>query len=305
MRASLLPSEPKPIPSPAIAVEFYTPPPESATQKAPPSSANSNANIAVASPNLPEMRSTASPPNQPANPASSTVLAPTSDLKVANQPRNSAKTTKTQRSQTTPTAATTPSQPNQPDASSPNTTAPNPQKQPQSTIALTPPPAAPNPEDNNPGEDESWKKPVVPFVATLPTPTEFLAQIKPASTPVQSSDLPIENELEEPFTHPPTIKGKAEKTLASNPASCLLSAGAVPSFGKTVVLKVAIDDTGKPINQNSISVQKTSGNESYDKLAICSLKTWSFNPAYDVNTTSQTRLYRPSFLDIEITIRQS
>jgi TonB family protein len=297
----------------AIAVEFYTPPPDSSTNSV---TANSVTAAGKTPANLSKVSSPApkSPlpsAQQPAQPVSSTILATTSDLKAATAPRQPQKNREKPRSITTAASQTQPS-PAQPSPSStPNssqTSPASPTEPTQSGIALNPLPIVPNAQSNNPGEDKRWQQPVKPFMDNPAIPGEFIAQISPIKvTPVMlekeaADHEPVEADLSQ---FPATIKGKAAKTLASDPSTCMLNRTAMDSFGKSVVLRVAIDDKGQPIQQSSISVQKPSGNDSYDKLAICALKTWSFNPAYEVSHTTRAPLYRSSFLDIEITISQS
>jgi hypothetical protein len=191
----------------------------------------------------------------------------------------------------------------------------------QSGLLLPGVPAVPDPRRNHPGEDRRWQQPVQSFAEQHGLPAQFMAQIQVvAANPAEATAELVENQVSAPMldaavdgenspglsgeeaalqVYPATIQGKPSKMLSSDPAACLLTPPALQSFGQPVIVQVAIDAAG---NQ-TIAAPPRSGNNSYDQLALCALKTWSFNPAYEQR--SETKSYRASYLSIKITINES
>ncbi|NJP09559.1 MAG: hypothetical protein HC866_08790 [Leptolyngbyaceae cyanobacterium RU_5_1] len=162
----------------------------------------------------------------------------------------------------------------------------------QSGIPLPGLPSVPNPSDN-PGLNNQTTDPLIkPFsMGQNAIPASFSAQIKRIAA-INTPDAP---------DYPATIQGERSKTFSSTASGCLLIPAAVRSFGQSVVLRVPVDENGN-IDERQSVIQQSSGNNPYDQLAICSLKHWSFEPAYTLENGS--KFDKPSNLEVEVVITQ-
>lgn len=295
VQAVRVPVEPEP-----IAVEFAeatdtVSPPQSAQPKQPPSPA-------VAAKSAPaDPPSDAQPVASPVEPPSTSLPSPTSaatlstpeSTRPVSQPfQSTAPTSSRPRSVAPPVSTPAPTNPvpnqvaTESTASSLNNHLSNPAIRGPiaSGIRLPDVPSVPNPADNLGQPTKSSNLPINPLaIAKAPTPAKFLAQIQ--LLPVVDRNAIASSTSD----HPITIQGGTSKEFISDASSCLLTPEALSEFGKAVVLSVSLDEQGQLQGEPSVLDQSSSGNSSYDDLAACVLKQWTFSPAHnqvDENTPS-------------------
>jgi TonB family protein len=129
-------------------------------------------------------------------------------------------------------------------------------------------------------------------VSQNPVPAKYSASISNITLPLEIPDIP---------EHPATLsESDRTKIFQSDTSGCLLTPDALSSFGQEVILKLVVDEKGSIYAGTEPTVQKSSGNPSYDNLAVCAVKAWKFDPAYD--TKAGERFYRPSDLQISVVI---
>ncbi|MBF2029065.1 MAG: energy transducer TonB [Oscillatoriales cyanobacterium C42_A2020_001] len=128
-----------------------------------------------------------------------------------------------------------------------------------------------------------------------PLPTQFLAELKILP---ESGDRLSNPELSDASESPVRNQEQLTKTLTSSSSQCLLLPEALREFNQPVVLSVSLDETGRFTKATPVSVQNSSGNNSYDALAVCALKTWRSIPE-----TAIAGYADPSNLKVQLTLK--
>lgn len=271
--------------SPAIAATPQAAPPPTQTTVAAPPAANQKADLAFVERPTPKPTPATqptpkqtTPPPQPRSqgsrqPSPSTTTQPTVPANTTAQPDSQAQTTV---ASTTSTA-----------------TKPGPV---ESGVLLPGLPAVPDANQNKPPEDSiqgAGTRPVP--VSHQALPAKFVVTVK-AIAPT-SSQLTASASL---AIAPPSIQGSPTKTFTSDASTCLLPPEAVRQFDQPITLQVPLDSTGQIAPQAAISVQVSSGNDSYDNLAICALQSWRFSPASSIESDQTHPM--PSQLTVQVTI---
>jgi outer membrane biosynthesis protein TonB len=258
----------------------------------------------------------AAAPTRP-NPDAAPTAPPSDRLDTAIEPNQEIER-QDDRPESTPTPTPTPATPPTTPATSPITRAtPTPRSQ-ETTPPVTPdasrqpPPSAPL-EPDEPSRS-GFRLPTPPDVRSVtpsgpeqappevpteqtrvsqnPIPAKYSASISNVTLPLEIPEIP---------ENPAALReGDRTKTFQSDTSGCLLTPDVLGSFGQEVILNIVVDETGNIYTGTEPTVQKTSGNPSYDNLVVCAVKTWKFDPGYD--TREGTRFYRPSDLQISVVI---
>lgn len=129
-------------------------------------------------------------------------------------------------------------------------------------------------------------------VSQQPIPASFSATIGTATLPTGLPDIP---------ENPATLRDSdRSRTFESNNSGCSLTPEALRSFGQEVIVRVVVDAKGDIYTDPEPFVPKPGDNPDYDKLAICVVKTWKFNPAYDMKEGKPSERF--SELDVGVVI---
>lgn len=156
-------------------------------------------------------------------------------------------------------------------------------------------PNVPDPSKSTP--DEIAKTPTNSFTLDQkPLPAKFLAELKILP---EVSDRSTSQPADAMGEMPASPSEKLTKTLTSNNSECLLLPEALRKFNQPVVLNVPVDATGR-LATTPVSVQNSSGNDSYDALAICALKTWRAIPKSAIAIAGYND---PSNLKVQLTLK--
>jgi len=154
-----------------------------------------------------------------------------------------------------------------------------------------PPAIAATPGNGSSGSPETRSPTNQVAVDRISTPAEFSVSILNTTPASNAGDLP---------QYPPTPHSSSQ-TFRSDPSSasgCLLDPVALRAFGSAVGLRITVDRSGQVFQVN---LQESSHNETYDQLAICTIKTWKFSPAYNLKDGAKDFVF--SNLDIRIVLR--
>ena len=128
-----------------------------------------------------------------------------------------------------------------------------------------------------------------------PLPTQFLAELKILPESGERLSNPELSDSSESSVRNPE---ELTKTLTSSSSQCLLLPEALREFNQPVVLNVSLDETGRFTKATPVSVQNSSGNNSYDALAVCALKTWRSIPEAAISGYTD-----PSNLKVQLTLK--
>jgi len=161
-----------------------------------------------------------------------------------------------------------------------------------STTRLPDVPTVPNPINSQENSNGAIASVVIP----TPTPAKFMAQLRAIGSTSNLSNSSIESTISA------QLLGESPKSFSSDPSGCVLTPKAFRSFGETVTLKLFLDETGAFNSQKWVTVERSSGNIDYDKLAICVTKTSRFIPAYSLE--GDTKRAVSSDIEIEVTLIQ-
>ncbi|HEY9747420.1 MAG TPA: hypothetical protein V6C63_01865 [Allocoleopsis sp.] len=175
----------------------------------------------------------------------------------------------------------TPGTPNDPLSGTEGETATAPAPFPPTTDNSAPPPASESPDG-----------PIAQVpVSQEATPAQFQASVS-ASAPSGVGDIPDRLAT-------PQFTSQAFFSDATAAFGCSLDPESVRYFGQSVTLRIAIDDQGQVLGDDTV-IQEPSGSNAYDQLARCVISNWKFNPAVGRKDDAEIPVF--SNLDVQVTI---
>jgi hypothetical protein len=133
------------------------------------------------------------------------------------------------------------------------------------------------------------------------------AQFSSFSANVETDGLVPEVERIDVHAFPPQPISRTQTydPNATDFGNCLLSSGSVSDFGQTVYLQVTVEPDGSVSDAYARPDRNSEISDAYLELAQCLVKTWRFQPAYDVDpNTGQQIAVADSNSIVAITIER-